>query len=75
MIWDRIVAEFSNPPQIKELQKVPDPTHKTCCDCAETKPLTEFYPRKIGAKYTSRCKPCYMAYNKKLKEKKRGKTI
>ncbi len=36
-------------------------TTKQCRDCAETKPVTDFYPKRTGdyTRTASRCKPCY----------------
>ena len=67
-MWDQIVNNFITAPAVQT--KPTESTHKTCRDCGETKPHSEFYERNSGAKNTSRCKPCYMLNNKKYKTKK-----
>lgn len=40
------------------------PALKVCCQCGESKPLSEFYQRKSGKRagaYDTRCKACFVA--------------
>jgi hypothetical protein len=44
-----------------------DPPAKRCLGCKRTKPLTEFYTQKVGAKtyWQSYCKPCHILNRRK----------
>lgn len=43
-------------------------THKRCKDCEKVHLLSEFYDRGDGRR-ASRCKPCYIKYQKGLSKK------
>lgn len=65
MTWNQIVENFSKP-----VAKVPaQQTHKRCLGCEKMLPFSSFYSKGDGNRLVSRCKPCYMEYQKKLKVK------
>lgn len=60
--WNGIVANFVRAEVTKPKPTVPA-THKFCKRCKETKPRSEFYPRKSHSEgaVVALCKPCHSA--------------
>lgn len=53
------------PPRKRSAQRAPTARDavKTCCDCLETKSVTDFYEKKPGC-YRCRCRECDAAYSR-----------
>lgn len=72
MVWESIVSSFAEHiPPSKGPDRTWEKTHKRCKDCEKVLPLKEFYGREDGCA-TSRCKSCYMVYQKGLQRRKRA---
>lgn len=70
MIWAQIVTGFD-----KKITPLNDPaplpaTHKRCKQCSKVLPVEAFYARGEGNRRASRCKPCYIEYQKSLGKRK-----
>lgn len=74
MSWAQIVGQIQNESAIHKLTK-PKATRdgmKICTACNVEQPLDNFYV-KFKHKHTSRCKPCYIQYQKALNVKSQAR--
>lgn len=73
MSWAKIVENFD-----RKITPLTEPTpmlarHKRCKECEKVLPRDEFYSRDGGNRTTSRCKACYIVYQKGLNAKTKAK--
>lgn len=68
MSWADIVKQFAQPVDPITKPVVPS-THKQCKGCDRLLPREQFYAKGQGG-VSSRCKPCYIEYQNRKKEKR-----
>ncbi len=68
MTWAQVIEAFTKEPEPVTAKPKASATHKRCKDCEKFLSLDNFYKRdKHG--YSSRCRPCYIAYQYRDKTK------
>jgi hypothetical protein len=65
MTWMQIVENFQKP--LTSVCMPVSRTHKRCLGCEKMLPFSSYYVKGESGHLVSRCKPCYMARQKKRK--------
>lgn len=67
MAWAQVLENFQR--VVTPLSVTTCKTHKRCLGCERLLPVSNFYSKSDGQRLVSRCKPCYIAHQKRKKRK------